>query len=341
MSLFPVTYWTGIWDPTREGISWEVDWLRCALSPGSPVVAFTPQRSTALLPQRVLRLNFERWLALRVAAAVLEPTGRITHIFGGIGTVGHFLHVLGRRPIVMTAVIGGASLPSSVLEKISRFVVETPALRRRLIASGVDAGRIELIYPAVNVRSYSVGQPSPSERFRIVFASTPDNSMEMSVRGIHLLIELARIRPDIEIYVPWRQWGDLEAAKRALSATNPPSNFVVDHAHVADMRAVFSSAHATVCAFDENIGKSAPNSIIEGLAAGRPALLTDTCDLADLVGDWQAGVVTERTVTGLAAGVDDLRSRYELASVRARRLAESEFDHTSALAKYRRIYESL
>ena len=34
---FSVTYWTGIWEPKREGISKEVEWLRAALAPG-----FTP-----------------------------------------------------------------------------------------------------------------------------------------------------------------------------------------------------------------------------------------------------------------------------------------------------------
>jgi len=121
----------------------------------------------------------------------------------------------------------------------------------------------------------------------------------------------------------------------------PPANFRVIQGDVTDMAAVYRDAHATVCCFEAGYGKSAPNSVVEGLAAGRPALLTDTCGIADLVADWQAGVVTQRSAEALAQGVDDLRRGYAAASAQARRLAEEEFNSRRALERYARLYRQL
>jgi len=340
MPPFRVTYWTGIWEPHREGISKEVAWLRRELSPGSPVVSFTPQSSALLAGERVLRLNVARWIPLRATALALERTGRVTHVFGGVGT-GHFLYVLGRRPTVLTVVVGGPPLATEAYARVDRFVAESRELQRALIGAGIAPERIDVIYPA-NDLSTLADIPAPdTERFTVVFASTPADVADIDARGLGLLIELARARPDIDVYVQWRQWGAVAEARRVLESRQPPANFIVDHHEAVSAADIYRRAHATVCAFEAGTGKSAPNSVIEGLAAGRPALVTDTCGIADLVQEWEAGVVTPRSVAGLAEGVDVLRARYASARQQARRLADQEFNVTSALTRYDALYRKL
>jgi glycosyltransferase involved in cell wall biosynthesis len=336
---WPVTYWTGIWEPGREALSKEVAWLRRELSPGSPVVAFSPQPTALLIGERVLRINARRWVLLRSAAATIEWTGSVTHMFGGVDAA-HFLHVLGRRPILFTVAIPGRPLEPALYGKVGRFVAESGAIAADLASAGISADRIELIHPAVNLARYAP-HPAPQGRFRVLFASTPSNLLEMDSRGIGLLIELARVRPDIEVLVLWRQWGRVDEARQLIESRRPPANFRVEQRDAVDMPEVYRSAHATVCCFEAGIGKSAPNSVVEGLAAGRPALVTDTCGIGALIAHWGAGVVTLRTVEGLARGVDDLRRSYDDASARARRLAESEFDDVQARRRYADLYRVL
>lgn len=335
-----VTYWTGIWEPRREAISKEVAWLRQELASGSPIVAFTPQRTAWLTRERVLRINQHRWAWLRAAALAVEWAGDLTHVFGPIDAA-HYLSILGRRPILFTVAIPGLPLARALYARVQRFVAESRGLADALVHAGVSADRVEVIYPAVNLEAYAPQPPPADGPFRLLFASTPSDPEEIESRGIGLLIELARSRPDIEVVLLWRQWGRASEARRALESRQPPRNCRVEQRDVVDMASVYRDVHATVCCFEAGTGKSAPNSVIEGLASGRPALLADTCGISDLVKEWQAGVVTARTVEDLARGVDELRQGYASAQIQARRLAEEEFDSLRALKRYADLYRGL
>jgi glycosyltransferase involved in cell wall biosynthesis len=338
---FRVSYWAGIWEPRREAISKEVAWLRKALAPTGPVVAFTPQRSGLSPSERVIRINFRRWHALRLAAVIVEPACALSHVFGGIGTSDHFLHLLGRRPILFTVVIAGNASPLHMYDHVARFVAESRGLAAALRSAGVDSSRIETIYPGLNINAFTPPGDQPPKPFKVLFASSPADPSEIDSRGIGLLIEVARARPDVEVIVLWRQWGDVQTAMNIIAARNPPANFRVEQRDAADMSRIYREVHATTCLFEASSGKAAPNSVLEGLATGRPALLTDTCGVADLVEDWGAGVVTARSVEAISAGLDELQKRYGPMSVRARQLAETEFDSEKALSRYAQIYERL
>ena len=338
---FRVSYWTGIWEPRREAISKEVAWLRSELDPRATVVSFTPQRTRLLARERVLRLNFNRWLSLRGAALALERTADVTHVFGGVGAVGHFLHVLGRRPILLTVVIPGPPLPSELYARVSRFVAESRGLAATLTGAGVPTDRIDIIYPAVDLQQYSPPASSPDGRFRLLFASSPSEPDEIDQRGLGLLIDLARLRPEVDVVVAWRRWGRVAEARRVLASRMPPSNFKVDEGDQVDMTAIYRGVHATVCCFEAGYGKAAPNSVVEGLASGLPSLVSDSCGIADLIAEWQAGVVTARSAEALACGIDDLRRRYDATRRAARRLAEAEFDRRRAADRYAGLYRAL
>ena len=66
-----VTYWTGIWDPTREAISKEVQTLRRAVQPAAPVVSLSAGQKSSISPrERVVRLAGARWMKIFVHAGV-------------------------------------------------------------------------------------------------------------------------------------------------------------------------------------------------------------------------------------------------------------------------------
>lgn len=332
-----VTYWTGVWHPSREALSKEVDLLRRQGGRVAPVVSFaTRQKPEWCRKERVIKLAGHQQARLHLLAAALERFGDVTHAFGALSEW-HLLRFLGRRPLVYTAALRGPTLDRWLYDKVAVFAAESQPLADILVAAGVSAQKIEIVYPGVDLDAYAPA-PLPDGRFRILFASTPADVAEFDVRGILLMIEAARLLPDVDFVLLWRRWGDVAAATRALAALDPPPNVLVDLRDAADMVSEYQRAHATICAYAQGFGKSSPNSVIEGLACGRPTLVSPAVGTSALIEENGAGIVIRRDPEGLVAAITELRQDVEGFSRRARRLAESHFGVERFTARYAELY---
>ena len=335
-----VTYWTGIWEPSREALSKEVQTIRQALQPTAAVVSLASRQRSSLSPrERVLRLSGTQWMGFRAAAALVEPLGDVTHAFGAVDAW-HFLRALGRRPIIFTVALPGAALEPALYEKVAIFIAESECLADDLRRAGVDAGRIRVIYPGVNLDEYRPVTRAPHDRFNVLFASSPSDASEFDARGIPLLVEVARLCPDIDVTLLWRSWGDQDAARRAFAKLGPPENIRIDTRRGRDMAAVYQEADAVACLYEPGFGKSCPNSIVEALACGVPALVSTTCGIAGLVDRDGAGIATPRNPADVAEAARTLRREHARFSTAARRLAERHFDVRQFVGDYARLYES-
>lgn len=332
-----VTYWTGVWHPSREALSKEVDLLRRQGGRVEPVVSFaTGQRPEWNRRDRVIKLSGHQQARLHFLAAVLERFGDVTHAFGALSEW-HLLRFLGRRPLVYTAALRGPTLDRWLYDKVAVFVAESQPLADILVATGVSAKKIEIVYPGVDLTAFTPA-PLPGGRFRILFASTPADVAEFDVRGILLIVDAARLLPDVDFVLLWRNWGDVAAATRALAALRPPPNVIMDIRDSHDMVSEYQRAHATICAYAQGFGKSSPNSVIEGLACGRPAIVGPAVGTSALIEEHGAGVVIRRDVEGLVAGINDLRQDVAACGLRARRLAETHFGVETFTARYAELY---
>jgi glycosyltransferase involved in cell wall biosynthesis len=304
------------------------------------VVSFSPGQPTVLgAAGGVIQLSARRWALLRILAALLEPRGDVSHVVGSVNDW-HLLRAVGRRPVLFTAALPGPGPSVSLWSRVSAFVAETSALARDLIGAGAPAERVTVIPPGVDLDAFSPAPPGARPRFRLLFASSPAFAREFASRGLTLLVEVARRRPDVDVVLLWRSWGAQDDLLRGLAGLEPPANVIVERRNGRSMGDVYRDADAVVCCYAAGFGKSAPNSIIEGLACGRPALVTTTCGLAPLIGG-EAGVVAEATSEALAMAIDELRSGYARYATGARRLAEQRFALRSFLAAYRETYERL
>ena len=334
-----MTYWTGTWDPAKEAISKEIAALRVGARARAPVVSISPGQSSRFdRRHRAVVLSGRAWPALRLIAAVVEPRADVTHIFGGQMSW-HLVRALGRRPIVLTAVTSRTSDERLPHVNFARVVVQTADGIVEWLDAGVPRDRIEVLSPGIDLEWF-VPAPPPSGRFTLLFASTPSDAADLEGRGIPLLADLARHRPDIDVLVPWRQWGDLAAARRALQGLDPVPNFIVEHGDIVDMRTVFGRAHATIAPFAPGVGKTVPNFVIEGLASGRPCISTPGGGLASLI-EPGAGLVVARDVAALADAIDRVRDSWSDWSRRARQLAETSFNLVHVRARYDQIYREV
>lgn len=333
-----VNYWTGIWEPHREAISKEVACLRAALAPTSRVVSFSHgQRSEWPSREGVWRLSHRRWLLLRLLARVFEPRAHLNHVFGAPDEW-HLLRGLGRRPTLFTAALPMRDRIVPFAERVTLFVAESQKLRAALTSAGVPEERVRVVYPGVDLEYFIPSPPPASTPFRLLFASAPADPAEFARRGIHLIVDLARTCPDVEVRLLWRCWGDARGARDALTALAPPDNVVVDRRDAADMADVYRTCHAVVLSYEEGFGKVCPASVVEALACGRPALVSDTCGVSDVITERGAGVVVARNVEGLADGLSQLRTRHAAMSLAARAAAESHFDLRTFIRQYENMY---
>lgn len=336
-----VTYWTGIWDPAREGLSKEVQSLRRALQPKAPVVSLSSGQSSSPWPRdRVVRLAGARWMAFRTSAALVEPLGHVTHAFGAMNAW-HFMRSLGRRPLIFTVALPGPALEPALYDKVTVFVAETEGLADDLCRAGISSDRIRIIYPGVSLDEYQPLTRPTRDRFNILFASSPSHAGEFQARGIPLLVEVARLCPDMDVTLLWRSWGDQEAARRAFAHLNPPQNIRIDQRRGREMASVYREAHAIACLYEPGFGKSCPNSIVEALACGVPALVADTCGIAGLLAREGAGIATPLHPSDVAEAARTLRREHARFSTAARRLAERSFDIRQFVDAYAQLYLSM
>ena len=334
-----VTYWTGTYDPEKEAISKELEALRQARAIRTTVVAFSPAHGTRVDPKHgAILLSADRWMLLRGLAALLERRGDVTHIFGGFSSW-HLLRALGRRPIVLTAVAPRRSAPLA-LPRLPAFVaVEADDLANEWRQAGMPSDRIRVVYPGIDLSRFEPLAFPSNDRLQLLFASSPAHVTEFEERGIPLLVDVARRRPDVDIVVPWRQWGDIAAARRALDALAPPSNLHVHHEADADMPGYFARAHATLTLFSRDAGKSAPNSVLEGLACARPAIVTRGCGIAGAVERSGAGVACGETLDDVSSAIDRVRQNLPAMRLAAHAAAREHFDLRQFLRAYDRLYE--
>jgi glycosyltransferase involved in cell wall biosynthesis len=282
-------------------------------------------------------LSGARWIALRAMGTLIERRGDVTHLFGGLSSW-HLLRSLGRRPLVFTVAIHGGKLPPAMLDRVCVFTAESERLAAQLVTAGVPPERIQLIYPGVDLTQYRPVVSSSRAPFRVLFASAPANRREFHDRGITLLVEVARLRPQTNFALLWREWGDQSEALAAFNSLRPPKNIFIEYRDGRDMPSIYQSSDAVACLYADGFGKSCPNSVVEGLASGLPALVSDTCDIGHLVETSGAGVAVARTPQEVASALDAIQANHEAFRGGARALAERVFDLEGFVEKYRQVY---
>ncbi len=106
------------------------------------------------------------------------------------------------------------------------------------------------------------------------------------------------------------------------------------------MAEVYQAAHVVACIYADGFGKTTPNSVVEGLACGRPAIVGRACGVADLVVAAGAGHAVT-TLDEAVAAMRALQENWVAASHRARQLAERHFALETFVSAYRDIYAAL
>jgi glycosyltransferase involved in cell wall biosynthesis len=334
-----IAYWCSSFRPDIEAVAAEVACLRAA---------FPKNVAWGVSQRDRLRLSWRNGFCIRpgmqtlfrAATWLAQRAFDINHLYGSLGDWFH-LRALRQHPAILTMAVPASPCPPAMLEKIDRFVAEWPSGRDALARVGIEPDKIRLIFPPVDLKRFRPGPPL-GPPFRALFATSPDQAAWLESRGVHLILEAARLRPDIRFRLVWRPWGDsLSRLKRWLDDCRL-SNVELVVGRIRNMQWHYQQSHVTLAPFTRSDqGKAMPNSLLESLACGRAVIVTDQVGLAPFVEEGGAGIVCSPSGEALAAALDAIQADWPVYSRRARALAEQRFGVETFLRSYARLYEEL
>ncbi len=331
-----IAYWTSAFDPACEAVASEVATLRRRF-PGSIAWGMHPRRWALFSWQRGYGFNPRLHLLFRAATRVLEPAFQLNHVFGSLGDW-FYLEGKRRRPIVLTMANAAAPVSAPLLERVRCFVAEHPGGTSDLEKLGVERNRIRLILPPVDLRRFAPAS-SPSGRFTVLFASSPERPDWLEARGVPLLLAAAALRPDMDFRLLWRPWGTSLQRVHAWVGERGLRNIEVVAGYWKNMPRQYHAAHVTIAPFTSlERNKSAPNSLIESMACGRPVVATEVVGLGELLAEEGAGRVCATRPEAVAEALDQVRADWQQYARRAREVAERHFGLDRFLHAHERLY---
>ena len=332
-----VAYWATSFDSDIEALAGEVACLRRNF-PRSVVWGVNARPQWPVSWRNGWSFHPRLQLLFRGLTALAQHAYDINHVFGSLGDWFH-LRAVRKRPTVLTVAVASKACGGGLLSKVDRFVVEWPSARADLLDLGIEKQRMDLVFPPVNLDRFRP-MPKPTEPFTVLFASSPDRADWIDDRGVGLLMEAARLRPQWRFRFIWRPWGSaLEEMGRRVRDSGL-ANVELTAGRFKDMSPYYSAAHVTAAPFMHTERcKPVPNSLVESLASARPVLLTRGLGLADMVQEANVGRVIEPNVESLIGGLEDIYGEWQPMSERARVMAEQWFDEAKFLSSYARIYQ--
>jgi glycosyltransferase involved in cell wall biosynthesis len=246
-----------------------------------------------------------------------------------------------RKPIIYTLVSGlaaeGAISCSFFRQTIHTVVVSNERNLVQLKSAGLH--NVHLIPPGIDTTRFTyTSPPSLKDGLILLAGSAPWTVGQFRLKGIDLLLEAARRRPDLRLVFLWRGVLWKEMARRVQQSGVAPRVEVLNYR--VDVNRILSRVHAGVCLVeDPAVLKAYPNSLLEAVVAGRPILVNARLPIADYVAAKGCGVVIERMdVEGLLAGLDELARDYPRWQANT---GAADFPLERLVAAYSTLYQEL
>jgi len=247
------------------------------------------------------------------------------------------------KPWVLTIAKDSPNLGSiekniQFLQGASHIVVESFRHQELLLQIGLPQEKVSLIHPGIQ---FDENTPSNKEKpFEILFATAPLGKRDLINRGVYMMIAAAKNLPNIQFTLVWRK-KNLEQLNSIL-ADNKITNINVHSGVIKDMTSYYKSCDAVILPAMEYASlKPCPHSGIEGLAQGKPLLVSTPCSLAPLIKDYRAGLVFEPITNALSEAIKKLQTNYDQYQPNCQKLVNEQFSPEVFFKRYHKIYSRL
>jgi len=195
-----------------------------------------------------------------------------------------------------------------------------------------STGKFLFIPPASNFAS-RVNNSSSLKK--IAFASVPRKQEEFHEAGIHLLFDAARLSTDLEFHILNRfdyLKNDLEQIAQDLP------NVFIHNETISDIESEFLKYDAFIAPYVELGRAEIPLSLVEALTLGKPVLVSNKIEMAQLVNKYNCGVSFAPDASSLKAAIELLARDYKIYSSKTRIIHDQEFSILAMLERYKRLY---
>ena len=339
-----VTYWTTCClEPRIEAISREVEMLSGYFQPSRIIGINRHYQFRFSWKHRILGFNPRFDPFCRPIIHLLERRTQVSHVYGDI-TPWVFHKTLFRRPVVHTIASDKGQPVVDFLKRCNHLVAQTQLSQQKLLQAGCDPRRVNMIYPGVDLSLFTVVNARyHGAKPKILFATAPREEHELAERGVYLLLETARACPEIQFSLLFRKWRTGHTSIKAVEddlALNPAANITLAHEAVQNMAEMFQRHHFTIIPFTSPTGgKECPNSLVESMACGIPALVSTCASIAEFVDKTSSGVCFDPHPSSLLRAIDEGMSRWDSLSQNARKAAEKYFSLDATLNSYATLYD--
>lgn len=334
-----VAYYTGLLCPEMEGISKELFSLASHFE--STILGISNLQGVKIdFKKKVFGFPAKWYYLSRLVTFMMSGIHKINHIYDSLDNWVYLSSIIPKRTI-LTAVTGNVSLPLRFYKKLDYIVVDNEAKRQILIEKGIDPSKIKIIYPGIELDAFlNLKGPTKHSSFTVLFASAPPTKKELYLRGVFDLLCAAESLPYIKFIFVWRPWGDTldwiksEIKKRKLD------NLTLITTRLRNIEEIYKKAHVIVAPFKENGGKSCPTSVIEGLAAGRPAVLGPGVGIRDIIVKKGTGISFDGC-SGLCESILTVMRNYDDFSRNTKDVARELFSLENFIKSYQQLYMRL
>lgn len=229
----------------------------------------------------------------------------------------------------------------SATSRVASMITVSEALRRRLMALGVEGSRIRVLRNGVDLDAFRPLAPGRRTELRSPLSANGPLWLAVGnlvpLKGVDITLEALALVPSAILAVAGGGPEEgrlkelahrLDVAERVHFLGPVPHGALCDYYNAADVTVLASSREGM------------PNVVLESLACGTPVLLAPFESANEIVGAPEAGEIADaRTASALAAGWRRLRAR-SLARTDTRRYAE-RFGWESVTTRQCELYASV
>lgn len=267
----------------------------------------------------------------------LDRVVDLHHIFSPILFPYPFLRFL-RRPVVYS--VGAGIDRTAHSQKWHDIQVVVGSERDLDAAKSIGLDSASLVYPGVEDTSRFMKHQLPlTDQCILLSASAPWTSGQFSEKGFDLLFKAVSRNKDLRLVVLWRGlfYDLLMDAIQKFGIGNQVR--VINE--YTDISTLLPYVHGgIILASNPRIVRSIPHSMIETLAAGKPAIISDTIPMADYIQKKGCGcIVKDHSLESLERAIQMFIREYPLISKNAMETGGSDFTKEMMIEDYREVYQ--
>jgi len=213
------------------------------------------------------------------------------------------------------------------LKHLARIYVELDSHKDILLGLGMDPKKIIVSHPpAIFKRSFSVRKFTG----KFLFASWNGGDLRsLTGRGLIAILDFLKLNAGAVCNVLLRD-SEVDLYKKIIHKKRLDDRAIIsDINSYADLRNAFINTDAVLFLMQRKLTKDVPNSIIDGIALGKPVIMTNVVDFAETVKDHDIGWVVD---PGEVLDMEKIKTTYGQKSRNAFRYSK-EFTLTNYIEK--------